>query len=92
MAAKCFASINEFQHAADCLALKAKSKTSLNEDDLHALYAAALLCKAAQLDHWQEYIRHALVDVATCSGNWHDGHAAARCFKEDLTFVRYFTL
>jgi len=88
MAAKCFASINEYQLAADCLSERARSKTMLTEDDLHSLFAAALVARSAELDSYHSYLKYALVDIATCSGRWVNGHSAARKFKQDLTFVR----
>ena len=88
MAAKCFASINEYQLAADCLSERARSKTMLEEDDFHSLFAAALLARSAGLDSCHGYVRHALVDVATYSGRWGDCHAAVRKFKHELSFVR----
>ena len=87
MAAKCFASINEYQLAADCLSERARSKTLLGEDDLHSVFAAALLARHANLDSCHGYIKHALVDIATYSGRWSHGHSAARKFK-DLSYIR----
>ena len=88
MAAKCFASVADYQVAADCLSEKARSKTSLGVEDLRSLFAAALFAKEAALHDWHKYVRLALVDVATCSGGWTTAHAATSGFKQNLLFVR----
>ena len=88
MAAKCFASIEEYRLAADCISERARSKTLLGEEDLHSLFAASLLAKSAGLENHHGYLRYAMLDIATCSGRWRSVHLAAKKFASDLVYVR----
>lgn len=90
LAAKCFASIGENRTAAECICEKARSKTLLKTEDLRSLFVAALFAKEAGLDDCHNYMKLALSDIATRSGNWNDGHMAARGFHWSFGFVRYY--
>ena len=83
MAAKCYASIGEFEKAANCLSYYATLKPIPGPNEIKAFLAAMSVCKNASLhDLYIEYGRQALASILL-NNVWKDAHDASTDFFED---------